>query len=382
MLTVGEHDSHPRVRRQAEALIGRGDSVTSVALRAPGRPSREVVDGVQVVRLPVEKYRGESAKAYIGLYGGFAMRAAIWAAKHVRDFDVVQVNTMPESLVFAAALQRLAGIPVLLDVHDRTVELFASKFADNKSLMRAIKFNEKASLRFSSEVLTVHEPYAETLRALTRKRVTVVMNCPDDRLFKPRPWRGWEPGGDIVFGYHGLIAPRHGLVQAVEALASVRKEIPGARIKIMGSGDGLAELRSRVDELNLNDAVELPDGVVPITQIPAELAGVHVGLVPSRRDPWTDRVLPTKLLEYAVMGLPVISFRNPVIEQSFPEDSVSYVDPSSAETLRTAMLALARDPERARKQSLRAQEVMEELTWNKQKQTYFEVMDRLAAGRR
>ena len=37
----------------------------------------------------------------------------------------------------------------------------------------------------------------------------------------------------------------------------------------------------------------------------AEIDRVHIGLVPSVRDEWTDGVLPTKLLEYAALGIPV-----------------------------------------------------------------------------
>ena len=73
--------------------------------------------------------------------------------------------------------------------------------------------------------------------------------------------------------------------------------------------------------------------------------------MPSQRDPWTDDVLPTKLLEYAVLGIPVITFRNPVIERYFPEDSVTYVDPASAENLLVAMRTLATDQDRARRQA-------------------------------
>ncbi len=92
--------------------------------------------------------------------------------------------------------------------------------------------------------------------------------------------------------------------------------------------------------------------------MPAILERANVGLVPSQRDPWTDEVLPTKLLEYAALGIPVITFRNPVIERYFPEDSVTYVDPASAENLLAAMRALVTDPERARRQAERASDVM------------------------
>jgi glycosyltransferase involved in cell wall biosynthesis len=92
-------------------------------------------------------------------------------------------------------------------------------------------------------------------------------------------------------------------------------------------------------------------------------------------------VLPTKLLEYAAIGVPVITFRNPVIERYFPEDSVAYVDPASPENLHRAMLALATDPPRALRQAARAGEVMATLRWSAQKPRYFEVIDRLAGKR-
>jgi glycosyltransferase involved in cell wall biosynthesis len=341
-----------------------------------------MLEGVRVVHLPTRKYRGSSAKAYLSLYGGFGARATGWLARHPRSFDLVQAHSMPEALIFTAGMQRLLGVPLLLDVHDLTSRLFASKFAERQRIMAAVRYSERASMRFAHEVLTVHEPYADLLRGYTHRPVTVVMNCPDERLFVPREPRGWDPAGDVVFSYHGLIAPRHGLVNASEALAKVRGEVPGARLQVRGSGDGLAELRARVAELGLTEVVDLPDRLYPLPQVVAELDRVHIGLVPSLRDPWTDEVLPTKLLEYAALGIPVITFRNPVIERYFPDDAVFYVDPASPQNLETAMLALARDPQRALAQAARATQIMARLRWSQQKLRYFEVIDRLADRRR
>lgn len=377
MVVVSEYESDPRVRRQAEALVARGDEVTVLALDAPGRPEVDIVDGVRVVHLPTRKYRGSSAKAYLSLYGGFGARAAGWLSRRPRAFDVVQAHSMPEALVFAAAVPRLFGVPVLLDVHDLTSKLFASKFADRRKVLAAVSASEKASLRFAREVLTVHEPYADMLRDLTRRPVSVVMNCPDERLFVPRERpRGWDPDGEVVFSYHGLIAPRHGLVASTEALAAIRSDVPGARLQVRGSGDGLDELRDRVEALGVD--VDLPTRLYPLPEIVSELDRVHIGLIPSQLDPWTDGVLPTKLLEYASLGIPVITFRNPVIARYFPEDSVRYVDPATPETLAEAMRDLARNPEKALAQARRATEVMAGLRWSEQKKHYFAVIDRLA----
>jgi glycosyltransferase involved in cell wall biosynthesis len=303
-------------------------------------------------------------------------------ARWARRFDVVQAHSMPEALVFSAAVQRAIRVPVVLDVHDLTSELFSSKFEGHKALMSAIRLSERASFRFANEVLTVHESYADMLRSMTKTRVTTVMNCPDDRRFSLRPWHGWEPGGEVVFGYHGLIAPRHGLVQATEALKMVHAEAPHARLKVWGSGDGLTELRERVEALSMGDSVQLPTRLLPIHEMTAELEKIHIGVLASQLDQWTDHVLPNKLMEYAVMGIPVITFRNRTIERYFPDDAVTYVDPASPENLRQAMLRLIRDPEKARVQAERAREVMVGKTWAHQRQHYYDVIDRMAALRR
>ena len=93
-------------------------------------------------------------------------------------------------------------------------------------------------------------------------------------------------------------------------------------------------------------------------------------------------MLPTKLLEYAALGIPVITFRNPVIERYFPDDSVTYVDPATTDNLLVAMRALAADPDLARRQAERASDVIADLSWNQQRLVYFEVIDRMAARRR
>jgi glycosyltransferase involved in cell wall biosynthesis len=266
-------------------------------------------------------------------------------------------------------------------VHDLTEQLFASKFSDGGLMMAGVRASTRLALRFASEVLTVHDPYAETIRRWTRRPVTVVMNSPDARLFAPREYRA-RTGDEIVFSYHGLIAPRHGLVNAVEALAKLRQEVPGAQMQILGSGDGLVPLRQRVEELGLTGSVTLPTRLLPITEMPALLERANVGVVPSQRDAWTDEVLPTKLLEYAALGIPVITFRNPVIEQYFPEDAVTYVDPASPENLLVAMRTLAADPGLAARQAHRASQIVAGMAWDRQKLVYFDVIDRMAARAR
>ena len=69
MVVVYEYEANPRVRREAEALAARGDHVTVLALNRRGASREEMIDGVRVVHLPVTKYRGDSAGAYLRQIG-------------------------------------------------------------------------------------------------------------------------------------------------------------------------------------------------------------------------------------------------------------------------------------------------------------------------
>jgi hypothetical protein len=54
---------------------------------------------------------------------------ALASALHLRHrYDLVQVNSLPDFLVFAALGPRLIGSPVLLDLHECMPEFFATKF--------------------------------------------------------------------------------------------------------------------------------------------------------------------------------------------------------------------------------------------------------------
>jgi glycosyltransferase involved in cell wall biosynthesis len=379
MVVVYEYEANPRVRREAEALAARGDDVTVLALNRRGAPREEMIDGVRVVHLPVTKYRGDSAGAYLRLYGLFFIRALWWLGRRPRAFDFMQVHTMPEAMIFTTVAQKLAGVPVLLDVHDLTAQLFASKFRPNGPIMRGIQLSTRLAMSFADEILTVHEPYAQIVRSMTKRPVTIVLNSPDERLFPLREPRRPPAEGDLVFSYHGLIAPRHGLANLIDAADRLRHELPRVRVQILGSGDGLDALREQVDRLGLAEIVSLPDELLPITEIPKALAGVSFAVLPSQLDPWTHWVLPTKLMEYMNLGVPVITFRNRVIALHFPDDAVTFVDPASTENLEVAMRSMANDPDRAAEQARRASAAMAPLQWREQKLIYLALVDRMAA---
>lgn len=380
MVVASDYEVDARVRRQAESLAARGDTVTVISLgKTTAVVHRELV-GVHVVEVPVRKYRGYSARTYLRYYARFG-RHAMRELGRLHGVDLVQVHSMPEVLVFSAWRQRLRGVPVLLDVHDLTSKLFETKFRGGRRVT-LMRWMERASFWFASLTITVHEPYARMLRRTFGRSVgpcPVVMNVPDDSRWHPRPWLAW--GDEVTFGFHGSLVDRYGVLDMLEALARVRVSRPGARLVVRGDGEARPAMIAKIEELGLQEAVDISPGYVPHDEIRSELAGVHIGLAPYRQDRFMEDSLPSKLLEYIAMQVPVISGRLHYIQELFG-DSVRWVEPGDVIGLSERMLEAAAEPERSRSMAAAAYEVLDGLSWSEQRRRYLEIVDGLVANTR
>jgi glycosyltransferase involved in cell wall biosynthesis len=104
-----------------------------------------------------------------------------------------------------------------------------------------------------------------------------------------------------------------------------------------------------------------------------------VGVVPYRRDVFTDGILPTKLMEYASLGLAVIAVRTPVIDAYFDADMVEAIPAGDAGALAEALLQLARDPERRAALARNIRRFNERYSWAKQSAEYVALVQRLGS---
>src|SRR5439155_16997460 len=176
-------------------------------------------------------------------------------------------------------------------------------------------------------------------RGVSRAKVTVIMNAPDERWFGEEREPVWTPG-DLRLAYHGSLLERYGLGVALDALHALRERIPGVRLAIFGDGDFRDEIERRVAGEGLAPIVTLSEGVVPVSTIASCIRGAHIGLVPFVDSAFTAEILPTKLLEYVLLGIPAVVSRNRVIEQYFTDEMVTYVRPGDPWDLVAAVEAL------------------------------------------
>jgi glycosyltransferase involved in cell wall biosynthesis len=213
------------------------------------------------------------------------------------------------------------------------------------------------------------------------------MNVPDPRLFgKPAVERlnvdvrgnaGTQCGFRIV--HHGTLVERYGADLALLAFAEAVSAMPDAHFYLYGTGDFRPELKRHVDRLNLAQRAHLSDGALPLDAMPSVLAGADIGVVPHRDGPIMKWALPTKMMEYVALGIPVIVARTEVISEYFDDSMVMFFEPGNASDLARCILKLYREPELRRSLARNAARFLEEHSWDKEKLKLYSLVDSLTS---
>jgi glycosyltransferase involved in cell wall biosynthesis len=402
----------PRVKRNAEALAERGDQVDVICL---DYGPRGLSGAVNIIGLPIPRYRGGSNSSYIGSYLRFFAMASMHATRLSRNkpYQVVIVCTMPDAAVLCALGPKFFGARVVLDVHDTMPELYQDKFKGIRGALgsRLLMAEERASAWFADRVVAVHEPHRERLvrAGVPARKLSVVMNLPDSRLFGTlpaaeerlrsimsvdagksnaagvSPMPGPNGAGDDreVFRLvcHGTVTLRLGLDLAVHAVALLRERIPSIHLQIIGEGDFLPAVQKLTENLALQRHVTFTPSVA-VEQLPRALAPAAVGIVPNRASGATHLMLPAKLLEYTALGIPVIASRLYTMEYYFPAGTVRYFEPGDVEGLASAIEDLYHHPEDRQRLGRNAAQVTASLSWERQRSQLFDTVDSLLTGDR
>src|ERR1700720_901083 len=155
-----------RVRRKVKALVAAGFSVDVLALRSPGATKTYTLDGANVRTISLSKRRGSLARyafEYVVFFLWVLGRLTVQNLR--RRYAVIDVNTLPDFLVFASACVKWMGAKVILDMHEVTPEFYMSKYgiAEKSWWVRLLKYQEKISIQFADHVITVNEPIQDLL---------------------------------------------------------------------------------------------------------------------------------------------------------------------------------------------------------------------------
>jgi len=388
VVVFSHYPSDPRPRREAETLVQLGMKVDVISIRqSDDDPVRESYNGVSILRVPIKRRRGGKF-GYVLQYLSFILTSFfILAFRSVtRRYSLVHIHNMPDVLVFAALVPKMCGAKIMLDLHDPMPELMMTIYGMGRESrgVRALKLLEKWSIAFSNAMLTVNLACKKifTERSCPVQKIHVVMNSPDEEIFKyrnasHRPSPEFNMARPFVIMYHGSIVERHGLDIAVAAFKKIKPSIPQAELRIYGqSTPFLEQVMNSIQEPHLRGSVRC-FGAKRLEEIVEAIQECDLGVIPNRRSIFTEINTPTRIFEYLSQGKPVIAPSAPGIQDYFGSDDLVFFELGNVEDLAEKIQYVYSHPKETGDLVRRGQDIYLEHKWSCERTRLVSLVDEL-----
>lgn len=270
---------------------------------------------------------------------------ALWRILKAERPDVVFAHTI-KPVIYGLTLAWLAGVPRRTAMIPGLGYAFTSGGGLKRAVVRMIgRIGYRFALARAHRVLFQNPDDRQALADLgalpTRTPTTLVNGSGVDMdHYASRP----EPSGPTTFVMVARLLRDKGVIEFVEAARIVRRSIPDARFLLVGGTDSnpAAIPQAEIDGWAAEGLIEAPGKVADPRDAYAE---GHVFVLPSYREG-----TPRTNLEAMAMGRPVITTDAPGCRETVRDGVTGLLVPvADAPALAEAMLALARDPDRARR---------------------------------
>lgn len=261
-----------------------------------------------------------------------------------RDADVIVVGFYGQLLLPFVRL--LSGKPILFDVYVSTYGTMVDDRLQAKADSAKAKvfwLADHLAMRAADKLIleTNHHirTYADTYR-IDAAKFTRIFLPSDDSVMRPREPRPAD--GRFLVHFHGEYAPFHGVDVILRAAKLLEHE--GVDFQIIGTGITYARDRKLAAELGLGN-VNFIDRV-PYAELAVYMSRADVCLGFFGGNKRADRLLTNKVIEAMGAGRPLITRRNPAVQELLSDgDSVVLVEPESPEALAAAIRRLKADPQ-------------------------------------
>jgi len=380
--TIYENDY--RVRRYAEALVERGDSVDAFALAANGGGKKDHVNGVNLFRIQQRKFDEKGPLSYLFRILVFFFKGAfLVTVRHAwRRYKIIHIHNVPDFLVFMAVIPKLFGARIILDIHDILPEFYCQKFGNgiDTLLARSLLLVEKLSVRFADHVIVANDLWRRKILerdGIRPEKCTTFLNYPNLKFFEKIARK--KIRDEFIMIYPGHLSYHHGVDIAIRALPIIKTEIPKAVLHIYCASWILKYrqfLEDMVRQLDIRTSVKFFPAM-RIEELAKKYVEVDVGIVTKREGIFSSEAFSTKIFDYMAAGVPVVTSRTKIDEYYFDDGMVMFFKPEDHEDLAKCIIKLYKNPEFGRKMINKAKGFVEKNTWEEKKRLYLNIVDSL-----
>lgn len=273
---------------------------------------REMIDGVQITRVPLYPSHDQGALRRVANYVSFSFSAlfyGLWCAKRP---DVIYAYHPPLTVGIAAAIIRfLRRVPVVYDVQDMWPDtLRATGMISSARALRAVEIVCRWVYKNVDHVVVLSPGFKRLLlqRGVSESKVEVIYNWCDEHALgasSPAPPLNF-PGKDK---FRILFAGNLGRAQALEAVLNAARLLwQGGNHDIvfvfLGDGVDADRLKKIALDKGLANVIFLPP--VPMHEVGSALHAADALLVHLKSDPLFEITIPSKTQAYMAVGKPIL----------------------------------------------------------------------------
>lgn len=271
---------------------------------------REVIDGVQITRLPLYPSHDGSALRRILNYASFAASSLFYGLFMLKRPDVIYAYHPPLTVGITASLLRLIRrIPVVYDIQDMWPDtLRATGMLNNEKLLAVVSRVCDWVYRQVDRIVVLSPGFKHLLleRGVPQEKLDLIYNwCDEAALHSAQGLTRESPSSHqfrIVFA--GNMGKAQALGTVIEAAELLSKEQPDVCFLLVGSGVEVDRLKQLVAAKGLGNVVFVPR--VPMKDVGAILGAADALLVHLKDDPLFAITIPSKTQAYMAIGRPLL----------------------------------------------------------------------------
>jgi glycosyltransferase involved in cell wall biosynthesis len=325
-------------------MVAKGHQVTLFASGFPGCAETDEHDGIRIIR----------AGTWYNANYVLPWRVRNFVRKNPVDLIIDDVNKIPFLLPAVTNARVLPVIPHLFGstVFRETNVVFASYVYLWEQLIPFVY----RRCRF----VVISPSTRDDLvgRGIPTERIDVVLCGLDHSTY--RRIDGVERFTEPTIVHFGRMRKYKSIDVVVRAFDVIRRELPNARLIIVGDGPEKGSIVRLVEKLGLTGCVSFP-GVVTTGELVTMLNRVHLFLNASPKEGWGLTVV-----EANACGVPVVASDRPGLRDSVKDGEtgflVKYGDPAA---FARRSLEVLRDPERWRRMSAAGVAWAQSMTWDR-----------------
>ena len=272
---------------------------------------RELIDGVELSRVPLYPSHDQGAVGRVANYVSFALAALIYCLFSAKKPAVIYVYHPPLTVALAAVLVGFfRRVPVVCDIQDMWPDtLRATGMIENPRALAAVSVVCSWVYRRATHLVVLSPGFKRLLeqRGVPDEKVDVIYNWADEAsLACPKGILPANFPGTAYFRivFAGNIGKAQALHHVLDAAVLLQSRASRVCFVFLGGGVEVSRLKGQAQALGLSNVVFLSP--VPMVEVGTILKAADVLLVHLRKDPLFRVTIPSKTQAYLAAGKPIL----------------------------------------------------------------------------